>query len=256
MTASNEESRQAAYVAAQLENLSMRAAKSGIVLYSDFLTLPQQKMAENAAKHAGCCLYSYGGCIDSQRMIAAFAKDKADFNEADFPIVILRLCYDQRFLNQELTHRDFLGSLMGLSIRREMIGDIVIGEGETYLCVHEKSAGYVMAELDTVGKASVSVEVVEYCPLSAAPDFAQESITVSSMRLDSVAAQIMHTSRSQAVTALNLKNIRIDNIVETKPDLVVREGQEISLRGYGKYRIGNAKPTRKGRLSVTILKYQ
>ena len=253
---SENESRQTAYFAAQLENLSARAARSGIVLYSDFLTLSQQQMAAHAAKHAGCQLCLYGGGADSQRKIAAFARDEQLFDTADFPIVIVKAVYDTRFLQEPLNHRDFLGALMHLSIRREMLGDIVVGDGEAYLFVQEKSASCVLRELDRVKRASVTLSVVESCPLSAAPTFTESVVTVSSMRLDCVVTQLMRCGRNTAADAIRQGLIRIGDAAAEKPDRMLKEGDELSIRGHGKYRIGAAASTRKGRLAVTILKYQ
>lgn len=253
---SEHESRQTAYFAAQLENLSVRAARSGIVLYSDFLTLSQQQTALHAAKHAGCQLCLYGGSADSQRKIAAFAKDEQLFDTADFPIVIVKAVYDTRFLQEALTHRDFLGALMHLSIRREMIGDIVVGDGEAYLFVQQKSASCVLQELERVKRAAVTLSIAESCPLSAAPNFAESTITVSSMRIDCVVTQLMRCGRNTAVDAIRQGAVRIGDAAAEKPDRILKEGDELSIKGYGKCRIGAAAPTRKGRLAVTILKYQ
>ncbi len=252
---SNDESRQTAYFAAQLENLSLRAAKSGIVLYSDFLTLPEQRIAQNAAKHAGCSILLYGGGEDSQRKIAAFAKDEGMLCKEDHPIVILKAAFDTRFLPKPLTHRDFLGALMGLSIRREMVGDIVVGEGEAYLFVQEKCFGYLLADLKEVGRASVTVTLEEHCPLSAAPNFIESVVTVSSMRADSLVAQIMKVGRSTAAEAISQKYVKADDVTVEKPDKLIRQEQELTVRGFGKYRIGAARPTKKGRLAVTLYKY-
>ena len=256
MTLSNDESRQAAYFAAQIENLSLRAAKSGIVLYSDFLTLPQQKLAEHAAKRAGCGILLYGGTKDSQRKIAAFAKNAADIAEDEFPLMIVKVEFDKRFMTEELTHRDFLGALMHMSIRREMIGDIVIGDEQAYLFLHEKTAMYVLGELESVKHTPVTAMLAESCPLSAAPKFEEMTVTVSSMRADCIAARIMRGSRNDALEAIRLKSVKVDEVTVTKPDQNIREGEEISVRGYGKFRIGTTAPTKKGRIAVTIFQYK
>ncbi len=252
---SNDESRQTAYFAAQLEHLALRAVKSGIVLYSDFLSLPEQNIALAAAKRAGGRVMLYGGHTDSQRKVAAFAKDEGAFVQEDFPIVILKAAFDTRFLSAPLTHRDFLGALMGLSVRREMIGDIVVGEGEAYLFVQEKTYAYLLDTLDAVGRASVLLTVEVSCPLSAAPKFSELAVTVSSMRADCIVTQIMRVGRNTACEAISQKYVKVDDLTVQKTDQILREGQEISVKGYGKYRIGATRSTKKGRLAVTLLKY-
>lgn len=250
---SNDETRQTAYLAAQIAGLCARAAKGG-VLYSDFLTLEQQKAAEAAAGRAGCSITLYGGTDDSQRRIAGFSKEKIPTE--DFPIVILKASYDTRFLNSALSHRDFLGALMSLSIRREMIGDIVIGDGEAYLFVHEKTMAYVLSEFSAVRHASVSLESVTMCPLSAAPKFIESVVTVASMRLDCVVTQIMRSGRNMAAEAIRMKLVRVNDQTASKPDGVLREDDEISVKGYGKFRIGSSYLTKKGRIALTMMKYE
>ena len=45
--------------------------------------------------------------------------------------------------NAEFTHRDILGSLMGLGIKREMIGDIIINEDKAQFFCHNSISEFV-----------------------------------------------------------------------------------------------------------------
>jgi RNA-binding protein YlmH len=258
MTSSNEEGRQAAYFAAQLAHLADRAAKSGVVLFSNFLTVSQQETAISAAKRAGAACRLYGGGTDSYRKMAAFSKDEADLTDAAFPLAILQVSpdCDARFLTHALTHRDYLGALMGLSVKREMIGDIVIGEDAAYVFVHEKMVSYLMTEWSSVGRAPITVLPIEKCPLSSAVKTIELSVTVSSMRLDCVTAQLIKGGRNAAVEWIRMKNVRIGDQTVVKPDALLTSGQELSIRGHGKYRIGQTSPTRKGRIALVIYQYQ
>ncbi len=256
MTASEAEEKQAAYFAAQMLNLAKRAAKSGIVLYSDFLTVPQQQTAAVAAKRGGADAAFYGGAQDSRRKVAAFSPMGVDIRPADYPITVLRVQFDTRFLKEMPTHRDFLGALMGLSLKRETIGDIIVSENVGYLFVLEKVADYIEENLTAVQRASVSVSRAESCPLSAKALFEELTITAASMRADCIVSQLMRKGRNAASEAILLKGVKADDRVVSKPDMPVKEGQELSIRGYGKYRIQGASPTRKGRIALTVLKYR
>ena len=91
--------------------------------YSNFLDMRQRTLAEKLCKEVkGLRYIFYGGYEDAERTIAVFLPDYASL-EDDNPLSLLRISHDG---HKELSHRDYLGSLLGLGIKREMIGDILV----------------------------------------------------------------------------------------------------------------------------------
>ena len=100
-------------------------------------------------------------------------------------------------------HKDYLGSLMGLELRREALGDIVLPEdqlGTAYVFALEPAAQLICRELFQAGHTELTTELLT---LDEVPQFPQaeremHSATVSSLRLDAVLAAMLHCSRGQA----------------------------------------------------------
>ena len=58
-----------------------------------------------------------------------------------------------------MSHRDYLGSILGLGIDRAKVGDIIILEKETICYIHKDLAEYVQTALEFVSRTKVKVSV-------------------------------------------------------------------------------------------------
>ena len=94
----------------------------------------------------------YGGFQEAERKVAGFFPDYVEIDEqlpSLFPLEPLTA----RFREQDkLSHRDFLGSLMGLRISREMIGDILVGNGFAVFFVLNQAVPPILNEMKKVGR--------------------------------------------------------------------------------------------------------
>lgn len=86
-----------------------------------------------------------------------------------------------------LTHRDYLGSLMGLGIKRESTGDILVRKDGADIIVLKEMASFIMMNMDKAGRARLQFEEVPVSELIV-PEFHRIEVTesVSSLRLDNV----------------------------------------------------------------------
>ncbi|MBQ6937692.1 MAG: RNA-binding protein, partial [Clostridia bacterium] len=101
----------------------------------------------------------FGGYEDAERKMVGFIPE---YEEEDFPISVLSLS-SPRIKN--LSHRDFLGSIMALGIKREKCGDIIIGEDTCQILLHSDIADFVCSSLEKVGREGVKTELIELCGL-------------------------------------------------------------------------------------------
>lgn len=79
-----------------------------------------------------------GGFDDAERRLCR-VRDNEYCNDEGLPIKL----YSVISSNAEFTHRDILGSLMGLGIKREMIGDIIINEDKAQFFCHNSISEFV-----------------------------------------------------------------------------------------------------------------
>ncbi len=214
----------------------------------------------NESEIAICCGYLknryvdftlYGGYPDSTR---AFIFIGTDINITEVPIRALHIFATS---DDTLTHRDYLGSLMGLGIKRECIGDILyIDKGQVVVFVRDEISEYIISELKSVRKTSVKVtyytgDTSKFCYKTEELKF-----NVSSLRIDNVVSSIACCSRSDAVLLITSDKIFINHLSVRKPSNNVSDGDIISIRGKGKYIYkGISGTTRKGNLIISVLHY-
>ena len=199
----------------------------------------------------------WGGYDTAQRRQAHFLPDWQ--TEPDFEAVAaLRATF---YEPNSLTHRDVLGSLMGLEIRREALGDIVLppdAPGTAYVFALEPAARLICQELLQAGRTELATRLL-------APDEVPEfrtaerrkcTATVSSLRLDAVLAAMLHCSRGQASELVTAGRVEINHLPAEKPSAPVYEGDVFTVRGKGRFAL-TALPgkSKKERLIIEFFQY-
>ncbi len=187
----------------------------------------------------------YGGYPDATRVMLGASAD-----EYSFPIVALMFSYKPEF---DLRHRDFLGSLMALGLRRDTIGDILCEKGRAVVFVRDDVADYVLTQVTQIGRVGVSITYADLTDLPVPDDIEELSFTLSSLRLDAFVAAVTNLSREKAARLIRSELVMIDHVVSTDVSKPLHEGATVTIRKYGKYVLSaNSGLTRKGRLRVSV----
>ncbi len=239
----------------RFEDLAMRSNERGYEIYSDFLGLSE--ISELSACHFPVKTTLWGGYENAERVIACFGERTFFEDYNDFPIkCILIKPVNQKFADN-LTHRDFLGSLMGLGIRREVLGDIIINENCGYLFCLDTIANYTVDNLTKVRHTTVECEITNEIPQNAIPTPEKMEIIVSSERLDVIVSSIYKMSRSQVLPLFNTEKIFVNGVSKTSPSTNAKIGDKISVRGYGRFIYnGVLRYTKKDRLVISVDMYK
>ena len=202
-------------------------------------------------------LTAFGGYDDAERKMLIFLPEyleETSVYEEDSPIVCLRATF---FEEDALSHRDFLGALMGAGIARETVGDICVGKGCCDFFVTDEIAPYVEQNLLSAGRTKIHITTI---PLREAqipePEVKEIRDTVASLRLDSIISSGFRIGRSLAAQHIHAGKAAIDGLPCEKPDKQVSEGMKISVRGLGKIKLHSINgKTKKDRISVVIHRY-
>ena len=217
----------------RIGDLARRCEKSNSLTSTVFLTPAEQAAVIQFCRSLpGCRMVLSGGLPDCERKVAFFLPDyleEADFNPAEE----LRAVHIRAYYGRP-EHRDYLGALLGLGVRREWVGDIRIREDEAWVfCL--PSVADQLAGLEQAGRVSVKAEVVEI-PEIPAPEPKRRSVrfTVQSLRFDAVLAETFRLSRTQAVKLIAAGYASLNYLPCLKNDAPVSEGDVLSLRGKGK----------------------
>ena len=156
-----------------------------------------------------------------------------------------------------LTHRDVLGSLMGLGIERTNFGDIIMQTGGAQLIVDAAMADYVKQNFTKIAMVSVSVDDMDIAEIQPKEEKIKEiRTTVASLRLDAVASSGFSVSRTKVVSSINAGLVQVNWQPAKGPAQEVKEGDIISLRGRGRMKIEEITGTsRKGRIGVYLKRF-
>lgn len=202
-------------------------------------------------------LYVFGGYPEAERKMLVVLPDYFDESfliSEDSPITCVHATF---FQADHLSHRDILGALMGIGIKRETVGDICIGKGFCDFFVTTEIAKYILDNLSDAGRTKLHLESI---PLANAtlpePEIKEIKDTLASLRLDSVISSGFRIGRSLAAQYVSAGKAAIDGLPCEKPDKSVSEGAKISVRGLGKICLASVNgQTKKDRISITIHRY-
>ncbi len=197
----------------------------------------------------------FGGYAEAERCIFGVwpAYEEVAYEEK-FPITLLRIDTPPQ---KTLSHRDCLGALLGLGLKREMIGDILCDERVFYVFVSTKIADYILNNLDKVGSAGVKISKADlHAFIAPQPKTISKGIFVMSNRLDAIVSGALDLSRAKAADLIRAEKVSVNHALKTEISLKVNEGDLISVRGFGRYRVGTeGSQSRKGRTYIEIIKY-
>ena len=202
-------------------------------------------------------LYAFGGYPEAERKMLIFLPDyleESALMEEDSPVVCLRCTF---YLEDSLSHRDFLGALMGAGIGRETVGDICVDKGSCDFFVTAEIAPYILQNFTSAGRTRVHIRQIPLTEASIpAPEVKEIKDTLASLRLDSVISSGFRIGRSLACQYIQTGKAAVDGLPCEKPDKPVAEGMKISVRGLGKIQLAAVgRKTKKDRISVVIHRY-
>ena len=221
--------------------------------FTNFLTEEETEIYERALSHEGDIEpVVWGGYDDAERVIVGAAPKGFGLERADFDISCL---YIKNNGAGELTHRDYLGSLMSLGVKRELVGDIITDTSGTFVFCTSLMGKLILNELIKVGNRGISVSAADPKDIRPrAPELIKKN--VSSLRLDCIVAAIVNKNREYSQSLVAGGHVKLKHEICQKPAAIVDEGNVINIRGYGKYRMGKTTGrSAKDRLFIELYKY-
>jgi len=225
-----------------------RAESYGCALYTDFLTLAEQSVLEDL--HLGASLY--GGYALAERKLARFGESYGE----DFPTVWIKIEPTQNKFADKLSHRDFLGSLTGLGLRRSVLGDIIVHENCGYLCCLDSISDFIVSELEKVRHTNVKCSKADSPPESSNELPPLVSCVVASERLDAIVAEVFNISRSESRHYFDRELVFLNSRVVKKAEKTPEVDDIVSVRGLGRFIYGGIdRITQKGRLRVFVRRF-
>ena len=236
--ARNDEER---YLMRHIEDIADAAFSRGIARYSAFLSDREQDLARAALGRVGVRdgWRFDGGWPEAERRVLCL---EPEYSYGECPVRCVQLQCRALPGAALPAHKDYLGSLMGLELRREALGDIVLPPeepGTAYLFALEPAAALICQELRSVGRTEVTAQQLA---LDEVPEFAQaerrlQTATVSSLRLDAVLAAMLRCSRGMAAELVAAGRVEINHLPVSSAHAPVYESDVFTVRGKGRFRL-------------------
>ncbi len=236
--------------------------KKGQVQYTDFLDMYQVALTKRFLNKNQFQNYIlYGGYENAERNIFIAYPEKYDEdmikkNYEKF-VEIIRIQLGKEEIGK-YSHRNYLGGIVKLGMKREKVGDILVSDDGADIIVKQEISELLSKELETLTRFQNSkINVMSISELKIPQiKVEQMDIIVPSLRLDNIASDLANTSRSKVVQIMAQERVFVNGQCETKPSKLIKMGDVITIRGKGRFVVKEIKgSTRSGRTVLNIEKY-
>ena len=241
----------------RLKELAKRSYNTGHFMFTDFLSLAEQSTfyeIEKELRFASPLLF--GGTDMCERKMIRFGDPNELGYEEDFPIAALLIEPVAAKFADDLTHRDFLGALMNLGIKRELLGDIFVKESKALVFCKESIKDYIIDNLSRIRHTTVKLSVTEDVSFIATPNLEEKTLQVASLRADAVISKVFNLSRNESLLLFQNGLVFIGGRECTENAKQLNPGDIVSVRGHGRFEFVEAKGvSRKGKTNCIVRKW-
>lgn len=227
-----------------------------------FLDQMEQKLVEDFLKSQKITNYLYtGGLKQAERKMLIIYPEKlreiiSNINLNEY-INAIRITLPNE-MKGEYLHKNYLGGLMKLGINREKIGDIVVDENGADILIMPEMEKFLLNNIPSLTRFSKSkIEKISLEDLRQI-EIKKEiiKITVASMRIDNIVAELAKCSRGKANEILEQERVLVNYEIIKKSSKEIKEKDNITIRGKGRFVISNiVGNSRKGRIFIEVEKF-
>jgi RNA-binding protein YlmH len=196
-----------------------------------------------------------GGHDNSDYAMIAIYPEYLSEGDIEFPLSLLHIKTTNK--SYEPSHRDVLGSVMGLGIKRDIVGDIIIVDKLIQMFVATPMEAYISANLEKISRNKCDItKVALESFVHIEEEFKIKTDTVKSLRLDSVIASGFNLSRSDALKMVKSSKVKVNHILVENASKMLEAGDLISCRGNGRILLSEiGTHTKKDRIKIILHKY-
>lgn len=230
--------------------------------YTNFLDLAQTELVQNYIDKLKIENYiSYGGYEQSERKLFVIYPEKFNSTVVEKNLVsivkIVRIQLPDE-LKGKYAHRDYLGAVIKLGVKREKVGDIIVDNDGADIIVEKDISKFLLENLSGLTRFSKSKITIEKIDNLRTVEVRREEreIIVSSLRLDNVISELARCSRNKALDIINMERVFVNFQCETKKTKQIKTGDMVTIRGKGRFYIKElVGQTKSGRVIVKIEKF-
>lgn len=194
--------------------------------------------------------FESGGLPSCERRIFSIAPDYLHENDLKSNLTYLRINGDI----QGLSHKDYLGAVLNLGIKRSKIGDILLQDDYTDIIVKDEISNFILFNLEKVANKKVEITEIHQVDLKEPElNFKEVNKFLPSLRLDVVLSNIYNLSRTESMNIIKSGNVKVNWEPIDKSSKELEVGDTISTRGYGRAKLHSIDGiSKKGNIHVSI----
>ena len=249
-------------ISKMLDKIELSKSKNKIE-NTDFLDMYQKYLLEKILKQETLNNYIIsGGTEDTERNIIVFYPEKLkevvnkNYKKI-LPIICIRINLPKEMYGK-YSHRDYLGGLMKLGIKREKIGDIFVFKDGVDLLILDEISKFLLNNISSLtrfGKSKIekiSIEDIRTKEINKE----EINVIVSSMRLDCIVSELLKTSRGKAEDIIKEQRVFVNFENVDKLTKQIKENDLITIRGKGRFEISKIEGiTRNNRVKLIVNKF-
>lgn len=241
----------------RFRELNNRSSGQSAYIFTNFLNMNQASLLRMMSNELGVENVAYfGGYEEAERVMARFGNEKELGYQLNFPITCIYVSPLQQKFAQIIGHRDVLGAILNLGIERELIGDIKINGQEIYVYTTEHIADFIIGELTRINRTPIKSTKVNQGLAETKIQFEEVQAIIASERIDVLVAYLVKASRSKVAELFASRKIFVNSKLMENYSYILKKGDIISIRGYGKVIYDGAiGQTKKERIKVVYRKY-
>lgn len=179
-----------------------------------------------------------GGLINSETKRMIIAPSFYQIEKEDFEIALVKITYAKPF--GKLSHRDILGALMSLGVKRELFGDIYEYGNDFYVAMDQKIYEYVKDNLKMIKRSKVKLSLSDE-EIEIIHQYMIKTFIVSSFRLDKIVSSLYNLPRSKAVNYIRSGFVKVNHKEVEEISYLCNNSDIISLRRHGRVKIVDTK---------------
>ena len=193
---------------------------------------------------------TYGFFEESERRMICFN----NMYNVEFPVKVIKVENKSKF--KRLTHRDYLGAILSLGVKRNKIGDLLVKDDECYFPICEEIEDFIISNLSKVGNCPVKVSLAQDNDVVPCIELTEEIIQVQSLRIDSIVSKLSKTSRSKAQEIIDEGKVLVNYSKTRDKSKEIKVNDRITIRGIGKFILGEqVGNTKSNKIKIKVKKY-
>ena len=188
-----------------------------ISVFSDFLNVREVAVLKRQVADLPVGrFFIFGGIEDAERVMVCFPASYEEREDIDFPISCIEIqIKSSKFESNSLTHRDFLGAILGVGIDRKLIGDIyTVSEDKSvvkaFVLCQNKITNFLISELHQIGRCQVSCTKAETTDIMSVRRIEDKYGTVPSLRLDVIIGEALNLSRTKVKALIDSEKLAVN----------------------------------------------